>query len=170
MGFPSRSLLRALGSPFLSGFASQWGLRPSWGKGACGLNSESRAFPESAWRGVSGKCAALRLFPGYSCERRPGGWGAGAYLRRPFPCGTVQQPGKERAGKLRDPRTGRAGETQLFEVRLRGNAPASNHGLGVRYPHAPLPEWFRCVFPRPEAASALELALHLLLPGFSSRL
>lgn len=70
--------------------------------------------------GVSGICAASGLLLGFSCEA-----GGGRSSRWSFPCGASLRRGKGWRGGNSAGRTGRAGETQPFEVRLRGNVPAA---------------------------------------------
>ena len=123
-GGVSRFPLRALGSPLPGGFASQLGLRPSSEKasgssgcGAPGLPAArlERVFPRNALRR-----GRSRGFPVI--------WARGESPAGLFSAEPHSGPARRALGKLRQAQG--AGETQRFEVRLRGNAPAAATDAG----------------------------------------
>lgn len=115
----SRSFLRALGSPFPGGFASQLGLRPSSGEADRWSGFGTPGFPATLLeKGFPGN-ARRGAVPGFFLLEEGGDTSAG--LSSAELCSSWA---RRAWGKLRDPGTGRAGEAQPFEVRFRGNVPA----------------------------------------------
>lgn len=123
----SRSLLRALGSPFRGGLASQLSLRPTSGEArgssGCGAPGLSARLLE---RGFPGNTLPLGCSRGFPVTREGGEPPAGLSPAEPRSSRARRAWGKTPGG------TGRAGETQPFEVRLRGNAPTADAGSDAR--------------------------------------
>lgn len=126
---------QALGSPFPGMFAPQLGLRLSFWEATGFSGCRVPAFLQPAWGGVSGNAPRRGGSQGF-----PVTW-AGGEPRASLSPAKPRSSQARRAWGNRETLTGRAGGTQPFEVRLRGNAPAtvtdarSEH----RPPQAPLP-------------------------------